>query len=608
MLNIKNLQLGYGSNILIENANLQLYYGQRVGIIGQNGVGKTSLFKLITGELLPEAGDHSLPNNTIIAHVEQEIINQEQIIVEYVLSIHPLIINDHTDLPEYYQLRPKAEKLLLNLGFKINELELPIKEFSGGWQMRANLAKALFIPSDILLLDEPTNHLDLETVLWLEDWLKKYQGLALIISHDREFLDNVSTHIVLISNKTLTLYTGNYSVYENTRYMQIQQQQQIRSKTEARIAHLQSFVDRFKAKASKAKQAQSRVKMIEKLQVFQAIPKDIEYSIEFLEPEYIVDKLLSISNGIIGYPDKILLEDVKLDIFQDSRIGLLGKNGIGKSTLIKAMINGSTMLSGELNVDKKIKIGYFAQHTVDQLDLTDTPLNWLSRNHKNKKENELRSFLGRYGFSGDKVKEQINNFSGGEKARLTIANIILSRPNILFLDEPTNHLDMQMREEIASSIQDFAGAVIIVSHDKFLLQSVVDEFYLLNNFHLNKFNGDLEAYHKILLNEPNEQKLNKETKKNSSNTYTLNNDKSIFSKNLIRLKDEINKIELQIPQLQEKITKAEKYIANFYSGDAEQIVKFEHISKEYNINKLNLEKLENKWIILQAEMEEEKKK
>lgn len=603
MLSLKNLQLAYGSNILIENANLQLYYGQKVGIVGQNGVGKTSLFKLITGELLPEAGDYSLSNNTIIAHVEQEIVNQNQLLVEYVLSIHPLIIHEHTDLPEYYQLRPRAEKLLISLGFKLNELELPIKEFSGGWQMRANLAKALFVPSDILLLDEPTNHLDLETVIWLEDWLKKYQGLALIISHDREFLDNVATHIVLISNKTLTLYTGNYSVYENTRYMQLQQQQQIRAKTEARIAHLQSFVDRFKAKASKAKQAQSRVKMIEKLQVVQAMPKDIEYSIEFLEPEYQIDKLLSINDGVIGYKDKILLKDVKLDIFQNSRIGLLGKNGIGKSTLIKAMINGSTLLSGELYIDKKIKIGYFAQHTVDQLDLTDTPLSWFSRNYKEKKESELRSFLGRYGFSGDKVKEEINNFSGGEKARLTIANIILSRPNILFLDEPTNHLDMQMREEIASSIQDFSGAVIIVSHDKFLLQSVVDEFYLLNNLHLNKFNGDLDDYHQILLNESSDKKIMKISNENSQKTSIDNNTAPLI--NLTKLKNEINKIEEQITQLQKTIIKSEELMAKINCNTPVQIIELELITKEYNKNKLLLEKLENEWLILQSKIDKE---
>lgn len=603
MLILKNLQLAYGRNVLIENANLQLYYGQRVGIVGQNGVGKTSLFKLIMGKLLPEAGDYSLSNDVIIAHVEQEIVNQEQSIIEYVLSIHPLIIQEHTDLPEYYQLKPRAEKLLLNLGFKLNELELSVKEFSGGWQMRANLAKALFVPSDILLLDEPTNHLDLETVLWLEDWLKKYQGLALIISHDREFLDNVATHIALISNKTLTLYTGNYSVYENTRYMQLAQQQQIRAKTQAKVAHLQSFVDRFKAKASKAKQAQSRVKMIEKLQVSQAIHKDIEFSIEFLEPEYKVDKLLSISDGVIGYENKILLEDVKLDIFQDSRIGLLGKNGIGKSTLIKAMINGSTLLNGELIIDKKIKIGYFAQHTVDQLDLLDTPFTWLAREHKDKKENELRSFLGRYGFSGDKIKEQIGNFSGGEKARLTIANIILSRPNILFLDEPTNHLDMQMREEIASSIQDFSGAVVIVSHDKFLLQSVVDEFYLLDKQHLNKFNGDLEEYHKMLLAESSEQKTAKVKKESNQKIVNALSKVDFSSKNIIKIKIEIDKIEKEIAILQDKINKAETIMGTSDCKSPNEIIEFERISKEYNSNKLILDELESKWLSLQAEIE-----
>nr|HMT02979.1 ATP-binding cassette domain-containing protein [Burkholderiales bacterium] len=323
--------------------------------------------------------------------------------------------------------------------------------------------------------------------------------------------------------------------------------------------------------------------------------------IEFLEPEYKVDKLLSISEGVIGYENKILLEDVKLDIFQDSRIGLLGKNGIGKSTLIKAMINGSTLLNGELIIDKKIKIGYFAQHTVDQLDLTDTPFTWLAREHKDKKENELRSFLGRYGFSGDKIKEQIGNFSGGEKARLTIANIILSRPNILFLDEPTNHLDMQMREEIANSIQDFSGAVVIVSHDKFLLQSVVDEFYLLDKGHLNKFNGDLEEYHKILLAESSEQKTAKVKKE--FNEKNILNKVDFTPKNIIKIKIEIEKIEKEMAILQDKINKAETIMATIDCKVPTGIREFEHISKEYNSNKLILDELESKWLSLQSEIE-----
>jgi ATP-binding cassette, subfamily F, member 3 len=326
MINIKNLRLAFGARVLLNDANVQMYKGQKVGLIGQNGAGKTTLFKLILGKGHAESGDCTINNGALIAYVEQEIDDVNMPLVDYVLSVHPMVLEDLTYLPEYYQLRPNAEKLLINLGFSQEELYLPLSNFSGGWQMRVNLAKALFIPSDLLLLDEPTNHLDLETVIWLEDWLKQYQGLALIISHDREFLDNITTHTLALSNKDLTLYTGNYSIFENTRYQQLQQQQQILAKNEAKRAHLESFVERFRAKASKAKQAQSRIKMIEKLGVAQSLPKDIEFSIEFLDPEYQVDKLLSINSGKIGYPTKTLLKDVKIDIFQSSRIGLLGKN------------------------------------------------------------------------------------------------------------------------------------------------------------------------------------------------------------------------------------------------------------------------------------------
>ncbi|MFN7094020.1 MAG: ABC-F family ATP-binding cassette domain-containing protein, partial [Burkholderiales bacterium] len=459
------------------------------------------------------------------------------------------------------------------------------------------LAKALFIPSDLLLLDEPTNHLDLETVIWLEDWLKRYQGLALIISHDREFLDNVTTHTLAISSKTLTLYSGNYSTFEKTRYQQMQQQQQMLAKNHARLAHLQSFVDRFRAKATKAKQAQSRLKMIEKLQVAQALPKDIEFSIQFLEPEYQVDKLLSLHEGKIGYPDKILLSNVRLDIFQNSRIGLLGKNGIGKSSFIKALIDGSTLLGGNLDIDHKIKIGYFAQHTVDQLDVTDSPLSFLSRQHKNKKEQEIRSYLGRYGFAGDKVYERIGNFSGGEKARLTIANIILQRPNILFLDEPTNHLDMQMREELASSIQDFNGSVIIVSHDKFLLQSVVDEFYLINKGALMPFTGTLDDYHEFLLTEA------APSTKPAKSSPQLKSPRVKIPKNSLKLNSEITQLEAQIAQLNQKATACENQITAMDLTQLAQTNQLEQLTIQYNHHKQQLIELENKWLELQLKLE-----
>ena len=590
MLNIKNLTLAYGSKFLLKEANAQLYPGQIAGVIGQNGAGKTSLFKLILGKLAPDSGDCLLTSNTIIAYVEQEIHDVDMPLVDYVLSVHPMIVENLDYLPEYYQLRPNAEKLLVNLGFSQDELYQPLSNFSGGWQMRVNLAKALFVPSDLLLLDEPTNHLDLETVIWLEDWLQQYRGLALVISHDREFLDNITTHTLSVSNQTLTLYTGNYSTFENTRYQQLQQQQQILAKNQAKRAHLQNFVDRFRATASKAKQAQSRIKMIEKLGVAQALPRDIEYTITFLEPAYQVDKLLSLHHGKIGYPDKILLKDVRLDVFQNSRIGLLGKNGIGKSTFIKALIDGSTLLGGELHLDSKIKIGYFAQHTVDQLDLNDTPLTLVSRQHKDKKEGEIRAYLGRYGFTGDKAKEQISTFSGGEKARLTIANIILHKPNIIFLDEPTNHLDMQMREELANSIQDFNGAVIIVSHDKFLLQSVVDEFYLIDSLHLQKFAGDLDDYHEWL------QKHNRATPTVSEKKEVIASTKAM---NPIKKQSEIAKLEKQLTELTTKTAELEANIATMHDTSMQDKQDLEQLLLDYEKSKQKLAETENKWLELQ---------
>ena len=597
MLSLKNLKLAYGSRVLFENANVNLYKNQRVGLVGQNGAGKTSLFKMILGTLAQDEGEYDLSNNLLIGYVEQEIEDVAQVLVEYVLSVHPLIIEEHSDIPEYYRLQPAAEKLLINLGFKEEELYLPLSSFSGGWQMRANLAKALFIPSDLLLLDEPTNHLDVETVIWLEDWLKVYTGLAIIISHDREFLDNVTTHTLSISGKRLTLYTGNYSTYENTRYLQQEQQMSVLKKSQDKIAHLQKFVDRFKAKASLAKQAQSKMKMIEKLKVTEALPKDLEFSIEFLEPEYMVDKLISVENASFGYPDKQLLGNVHFDIFQTSRVGLLGRNGIGKSTFIKGLIDSSTKTQGIVHVNSKIKIGYFAQNTVDQLDGRDTPLSFFTRNNKAKKESELRAYLGRYGFFGDKILEKIGCFSGGEKARLTIANIIYQRPNVLFLDEPTNHLDMHMREELAESIQDFNGGVIIVSHDKFLLQSIVDEFYLIKDQKLGKFDGDLEDYHKLLLQDQIvTSKKSKERKRENST--------AIPERNLIKISGDIKNVEESMQKLNQKNEALSENIAKIDTADLVNLEQLNQLTKEYNHNTKRLIELETKWLDLQNELEQ----
>lgn len=591
MLSFSNIKLAFGAKVLFDNSSLQLYKGQKVGLVGQNGAGKTSLFKMILGKIAPDAGDFGLNADTLIGYVEQEIELLDLPIVDYVLSVHPLIKNDQTDLPEFYRLRPAAEKLLINLGFELHELYLPISNFSGGWQMRANLAKALFIPSDLLLLDEPTNHLDLETVIWLEDWLKSYTGLAIIISHDREFLDNVTTHTVAVSGKKLTLYGGNYSTFEEVRYFQLEQHNKLVTKSEQKIEKLQGFVDKFKAKASKAKQAQSKMKMIEKLKVTESMPRDIDYSIEFLEPIHQINKILSVDDASFGYPGKELISHVKVDIFQGNRIGLLGRNGMGKSTLIKGLIDKTTVLSGEVSLDSKIEVGYFAQHTVEQLDGEDTPLSFIAREHKNKKEGEIRSYLGRYGFNGNKIKESIKFFSGGEKARLTIANIILHQPNILFLDEPTNHLDMQMREELASSLQEFLGAVVIVSHDKFLLQSVVDDFYLIKNGMLTQFNGDLEDYHQDLLTENSQTE--KSAKKNKSGKKSKNKIEVITKNDTDK---ELQALDRQIVALTKQITDMEKQMNSFDLSAGDE---FERLSVKCTKSTEELAVLENKWLELE---------
>lgn len=599
MLAIKNLTLAYGPRKLIENANLQLYKNQTVGLVGQNGTGKTSLFKLILGLNHADEGECNLPAGTLISYIEQEIADVNQSLVEYVLNAHHIYKEQHTDLPQYYQLQPNAEKLLVNLGFRNEDLNRPLSEFSGGWQMRVNLAKALFCPSDLLLLDEPTNHLDIETVVWLESWLKNYQGLAIIISHDREFLDNVTGYTVHIANQKLTLYNGNYSTFERTRAEQIELEQKSAAKTQARIDHLQSFVDRFKAKATKAKQAQSRMKMIEKLRFSAAVNTERNYSINFLAPDYSSDLLLTIIDGKVGYPDKLLIDKVNLQIFTNDRIGLLGRNGKGKTSLIKSIIDGNSLLAGTVEMNSKIRIGYFAQQTIEVLQDSDTPFSIIHNTNKNMREQEIYNYLGRFGFSAEISKTSVARFSGGEKARLILASIILTKPNILFLDEPTNHLDMQMREELAASLQEFDGAVILVSHDKFLLQSVADDFYLIENHQLKRFDGSLDDYEEYLLTKENTVQAANKPKLAPA---PVKEDVAAGFKLASRLRHEIQQAEKQMEKLQlqkDKLT-IELEDAN-RSADIGNMVSI-NAGLEKAIGELGL--IEEKWLELQEQLEQ----
>lgn len=597
MLQLKNLTLAYGPKILIQDTTLQLYKGQHVGLVGKNGCGKTSLFKLILGQNHPEKGDFELPKNTLISYIEQEITAVETPLIEYVLSAHHIYSEGHTDLPAYYQLQPNAEKLLVNLGFQNHELEKPLKEFSGGWQMRANLAKALFCPSDLLLLDEPTNHLDIETVMWLELWLKSYQGLALIISHDREFLDNITSHTVHIINQKATLYSGNYTNFERTSAEQLEQQHKVEERTKAKISHLQSFVDRFKAKATKAKQAQSRMKMIEKLQFSPTMFSDHNYSIEFFTPEVTPNLLVTIIDGKIGYPDKELINDVKLQIFAHDRIGLLGKNGRGKTSLIKAIIDNSSLLSGSVEMSQKIKIGYFAQQTIDMLDDNETPFHLIHNTDKKMMHQEIYNYLGRFGFASDVSQNTVANFSGGEKARLILAAIILTKPNILFLDEPTNHLDMTMREELATALQDFDGAVILVSHDKFLLQSVVDDFYLVDKQQLTHFSGSLDDYHEYLLQEDSE--TNKKVSKPSQTEVKKADVANVF-KQATQLKHKIAQAEKELASLNKKLDKLNQDLG--LANSTSDFVKLGQIDQAIQETKALIEVQEEQWLEYSEEL------
>lgn len=510
MISIKDIALGHQGKILFTSAGVvNLYKKQKVGLVGRNGCGKTSMFKSMLGQLEAMKGEIEVNYQVNLGYIEQEIHDQTIALLDYLLLAHPIYANEQVDLPEYWSLQPQAEKLLMNLGFKETDFYRPLSEFSGGWQMRANLAKALFVPSDIILFDEPTNHLDIETIKWFEDWLRSYSGLAVIISHDREFMDSVCTHIVAIYNKTLNFYTGNYSTYEKNRAEKEALEQKMQDKTQLRIAHLQKFVDRFKAKASKATQAQSRMKMIEKLQVTAAVSKDRDYNLEFLPTETGNCRLINLHNAKIGYrsaeaivdpqdQEIVIIDKAKIQIFTEDRIGLLGANGQGKTTLIKTLINEETLLHGSLEKNAKIRIGYFAQNSVDQLQHDDCPVHFLKRQHPQLTEQQIYGYLGRFGFDKDASYKNFDKFSGGEKSRIILTDIILGKPNILILDEPTNHLDLQMREEICMSLQDFDGAVIIVSHDKFLLQGVVDKFYIVNNKSLTEFDGSLDDYYEML--------------------------------------------------------------------------------------------------------------
>lgn len=516
MLQLQNLSLQQGAKELFSNCNTSLYPGMRVGLVGRNGHGKTSLFSAIQGKLEPHKGEIKLANKTSIAVIEQETpgleisaieyvqqgdkewhhINQELLAAEAkednnaIMRLHMLL----ADI-DGYSIEARAGKILAGLGINSAKQQQAVKLFSGGWRVRLNIARCLIARSDLLLLDEPTNHLDLPAIVWLEKWLLNYQGCLLVISHDREFLDNLVQHILSIEQKNVRLYKGNYTAFEEQRAAQIAVQNARYAKQQAHISHMMEFVKRFGAKASKAKQAQSRLKAIAKLEHIAKVQGDSEFSFEFFDSPKQPTPMVRLYKASAGYgSDKVILKRVSLNIDPGSRIGLIGKNGEGKSTLIKTLAGKLPTIAGEANIYPGVKIGYFDQHNVDYLDLTKTPMELLLDIDKTPTELKIRSFLASFAFDADMIKRQIIKFSGGEKSRLALALIVWQKPNLLLLDEPTNHLDLQMRSALTLALQGFSGAVILVSHDRHLLKTTANTLYLIDKQLVTEYNGDVNDY------------------------------------------------------------------------------------------------------------------
>ena len=525
MIEFKDVGVRRDGRELFAGASFQLHPGHKVGLTGNNGTGKSTLFALLltqmgTGdtEVTLDKGEVSIPDSWHVAHMAQEVGATTQSAIDYVLSgdeqwyeinaaLNDLnsvsdeqigVLHQQFDEIDGYRTPTKAAQIMAGLGFKTSQHELPVEGFSGGWRMRLNLAKTLMSRADLMLLDEPTNHLDLDAILWLETWINAYMGLVIVISHDQAFLDATVGHILHVEQQKITLYTGNYQQFIRTRHERMAQQQQAFEKQEATKAHLDDFIRRFRAKASKAKQAQSRIKQLERMAELSPMMADNPFSFQFYEPANMSSPLIELTNADIGYSETPLLHNANVQVTPDTRLGLLGMNGAGKSTLIKALVGELSVLTGKYRVSDTLKLGYFNQHQMDILDAKATPIEMLRRLAGKTSDAMLRSFLGSFDFRGERIDTPSELFSGGERARLTLALIVWQRPNVLVLDEPTNHLDLQMRQALTIALQGFKGAVVLVSHDRELIANVCDELYLVHDGIIEEFDGDIGDYGKWL--------------------------------------------------------------------------------------------------------------
>lgn len=628
MIELAQISVLVGGRPLLEQSSAVIYPGHRIGLVGANGCGKSTLMQLLSSQLAVDAGEIRLPPRWQVVHIRQDVPALPQAAIDYVLDGHQqlrqleqqlktaedaadghAIAHIHAELDAIgaWQLPSAAAQLLAGLGFDDSAQQRPVASFSGGWRMRLNLAQALLAPSDLLLLDEPTNHLDLDAVVWLEEWLNQCNRTVVLVSHDREFLDQVVTDIIHIEQQRLHQYKGNYSSFEGQRAARLQQQQAAANQAMARRAELQRFVDRFRAKASKAKQAQSRLKMLARLEVSLPAHGEQNYNLSFDAASALPHPLLQLDELQAGYGSKVILEKVKFNLVPGSRIGLLGRNGAGKSTLMQLLAGTLPPLNGVRSPSPGLVIGYFSQHQVEELDPNATPMALMARIAGNIPEQKLRDYLGRFGFGGERAFASVGPFSGGERARLCLALIIWQRPNLLLLDEPTNHLDLELRHNLTLALQEFEGAMVLVSHDRHLLGACCDDFYLVAHGKVEPFNGDLDDYRKLLVQLANSASTSSSNSAAESGKTDKKEQRRQAAANRTQLKplrDRLRKEEQQVEQLSSKVAAIEAQLLDNTLYEANRRSELNQLLQQQGQLRQQLADAENAWMATAEELEQ----
>jgi ATP-binding cassette subfamily F protein 3 len=632
MIQLQNTSVQRGTKFLLDGADLTIYPGQKVGLIGANGTGKSTLFQLLLGKLHSDTGTLDIPKQWRVAHMAQEVGHTTRSALDYVLDgdseLRRLeqeiatalqdpqhngeqLAHLYSDMENIhaYTAPSRAQQLLNGLGFAPGDDQRPVSDFSGGWRIRLNLAQALMCPSDLLLLDEPTNHLDLDATLWLEEWLKRYPGTLIIISHDRDFLDNIVDRIVNIEKQKLDNYSGNYSAFERQRAEKLAQQQASFEKQQERIAHVENYIRRFRAQATKARQAQSRIKELERMEKIAPAHIDSPFTFTFKCNDKMSVPLVHIARADIGYGTKVVLNKVELSIRAETRVGLLGPNGAGKSSLVKTLAGSLPLLAGDRTNGEHFKLGYFAQHQLEALDINASAALHIQRLAPQAREQEIRDFLGSFDFHGERAFEPITHFSGGEKARLALAIIAWEKPNVLLLDEPTNHLDLEMRHALTMALQEFEGAVIVVSHDRHLLRNTVNEFLLVADGSVSEFDGDLEDYYKwmqqqktnaastekaITIDSESDNKVDKKAQRQQSAAQRAQ---------LKPLTNKLKSLETQMEKFQKRTSEIETLLGDSSIYDDKNKAKLQELLAEQSKLQTQLEETEESWLMVSEELE-----